>query len=144
MSTTSHRQVGVGPSPHCKGAAALNSGTLKWLKAELDLLRMAKILPCIWHKATQTAANHLGSSRGEVWPRRSLVLLLPGHGNPFCFCRPAHCNRTSTFVLVMHFQEHVLMMRSGTSLSLRIGLGFLLIFQYLHPLLTQSFASPIL
>lgn len=46
MSTTTRRQIGAGPSPRCKGTAALNSGTLKWLKAELDLLRMAVQRPC--------------------------------------------------------------------------------------------------
>lgn len=126
MSATTHRQVGASPSLRCNGAAALNSVTLKWLKAELVLLGMEmqrsyhvvgtkpqRLLQVIWEAPGVRFA-----------PEGAFVLCLrQGRGMQSALCRITPCSSKTASGLFVHSQEDVLMLTSGSSLSSRFFWG---------------------
>lgn len=126
MSATTYRQVGASPSLCCNGAAALNSVTLKWLKAELVLLGME--MQRSYHAVgtePQRPLQVIREAQGMRFaPEGAFVLCLrQGMGMQSALCRITRYSRTNAFGLCMHSQEDVLMLTSGSSLSSRFFVG---------------------
>lgn len=126
MSATTHRQVGASPRLHCNGAAALNSVALKWLKAELVLLRME--MQRSYHAVgtkPQRPLQVIWEAQGVRFaPEGAFVLrLCQSTGMKSALCRITCCGRTTTSGLFMHSQEDVPMLTSGSSLSSRVFWG---------------------
>lgn len=144
---STHRQVEASPS-HCyRGAAALSSVTLTWLKAELVLLRMETQRS---HHADGTKPQRplrvIREAQGVRFaPKGAFVLCLhQGMGMQSALCRITPCSRTTASGLIIRSQEDVHIWEQSL---LNFFLGG--IFHYLHPLLSSEsseipFASLIL
>lgn len=94
VSATAHRQAGASPSLCSKGAAALNSATLKWLKAVLGPQKMK--MP---RSAVSWSQSHRDCTAQRL-PQRSLCPV-PGTGLQSVLCRIAYHSRITGFGLFM-------------------------------------------